>query len=329
MTALDWRWVFFFNVPLGLLGVLASIIVLDGRRSQPARDESRQQGFDWIGAILSTGALVIFLLALMNVHKFGLDSPLILTGFLAFFVLLGVFIWWELRASIPLLDVRLFQSKTFSFGSSAAFLIFLGSSAVLFLTPFYLQRVLGYSPRDAGLMVVPGALFMAVLGPLSGELSDRYGPRAFTVGGLALSATGLFILSGLTETSGIGLILPALILTSAGMGIFYSANTSSILSAVQLERYGVVSAFLNLTRNAANVTSIAVATAIVTATMGSLGHEPTLAAVQCGADSEVCNAFTLGMRNAYRAMTVILLLGMAISAFKFQEVKEPRPLPAR
>tara|TARA_B100000378_G_scaffold275470_2_gene271604 strand:- start:2658 stop:3116 length:459 start_codon:yes stop_codon:yes gene_type:complete len=151
----------------------------------------------------------------------------------------------------------------------------------------------------------------------------------FTVGGLALSAAGLFILSGLTETSSKGLILPALILTSAGMGTFYSANTSSILSAVPLERYGVVSAFLNLTRNAGNVTSIAVATAIVTATMGSMGHEPTLAAVQCSVDSGVCNAFTLGMRNAYRAMTVMLLLGMAISAFKFREVPAPSPSQAR
>ncbi len=166
VNALDWRWVFFFNVPLGLLGVLASIIVLDGRRSQPARNGSTQHGFDWLGAILSTAALVIFLLALMNVHRFGLASPFILAGFSAFFVLLGTFIWWELRISVPLLDVRLFRSKTFSFGTSAAFLIFFGSSAVLFLTPFYLQRVLGYSPRDAGLLVVPGALFMAVLGPL-------------------------------------------------------------------------------------------------------------------------------------------------------------------
>jgi EmrB/QacA subfamily drug resistance transporter len=328
VNALEWRWVFFFNAPLGLLGVLASIVVLDAQSSRPARDESRQRGFDWIGAILSTAALVIFLLALMNVHRFGLDSTLILTGFLCFFVLLGAFIWWELRTSMPLLDVRLFQSKTFSFGTCAALLIFLGSSAILFLTPFYLQRVLGYSAMDAGLIVVPGALFMAVLGPISGELSDRFGPRPFTVGGLALTAAGLFMLSGLTETSSIRLILPALILTSAGMGTFYSANTSSILSAVQIERYGVVSAFLNLTRNAANVTSIAVATAIVTGTMGSMGHEPSLAAVQCGVDSGVCNAFTSGMRNAYRVMTVMLLLGMVVSAFKFSGVKESPPQPA-
>jgi len=83
----------FFNAPLGILRVLASIVVLDARSSRPASDESRQYGFDWFGAILSTAALVIFLLALMNVHRFGLDSPLILTGFLGFFVLLGTFIW--------------------------------------------------------------------------------------------------------------------------------------------------------------------------------------------------------------------------------------------
>lgn len=169
---------------------------------------------------------------------------------------------------------------------------------------------------------------MPVLDPVSGELSDRYGPRAFTVGGLGFSAAGLFILSGLTGTSSVGLILPALILSSAGMGTFYSANTSSFLSAVRLERYGVVSAFLNLNRNASNVTSIAMDTAIVTATMGSMGHEPTLAAVQCSVDSGVCDAFVLGMRNAYRVMTVMLLLGMAVSAFKFSEVPEPSPLPA-
>jgi len=97
---------------------------------------------------------------------------------------------------------------------------------------------------------------------------------------------------------------------------------------VPMVRYGVVSAFLNLTRNAANVTSIAVATAIVTATMGSMGHEPSLAAVQCGADSGVCGAFTSGMQKAYRVMTIMLILGTAISAFKFQGIKESPPQPA-
>ncbi|MCI0825697.1 MAG: MFS transporter, partial [Chloroflexi bacterium] len=216
----------------------------------------------------------------------------------------------------PLLDMRLFQRKTFSFGAMAALLIFLGSSAVFFLMPFYLQRVLAYSPGKAGLVVVPGALCMAVLGPLSGHLSDRYGWRRFTVGGLALSAAGLFMLSRLTEGSSLALVIPALIMSSSGMGVFYSPNTSSILSAVEQERYGVVSAFLNLVRNGANVTSIAMAAAIVTATMGSMGYEPSLAAVAGGG---VTHAFTLGMSRAYLVMTVLLITGMVVSAFKFEQ----------
>ena len=316
VDALGWRSVFFFNVPLGALGVLASLVVLAGRSSQPASPETQRRSFDWWGAALSTGALVLFLLAITNLPNFGLNSPPILGGLLGFAVLLGAFIWWELRCATPLLDMRLFQSKTFSFGAMAALLIFLGSSAVFFLMPFYLQRVLAYSPGKAGLVVVPGALCMAVLGPLSGHLSDRYGWRRFTVGGLALSATGLFMLARLTEGSSLALVIPALIMSSSGMGVFYSPNTSSILSAVEQERYGVVSAFLNLVRNGANVTSIAMAAAIVTATMGSMGYEPSLAAVTGGG---VTHAFTLGMSRAYLVMTVLLIAGMVVSAFKFEQ----------
>jgi len=316
VDALGWRSVFFFNVPLGALGVLASLVVLAGRSSQPASPDTQRQRFDWRGAALSTGALVLFLLAITSLPNFGLNSPPILGGFLGFAVLLGAFIWWELRCATPLLDLSLFQRKTFSFGATAALLIFLGSSAVFFLMPFYLQRVLAYSPGKAGLVVVPGALCMALLGPLSGHLSDRYGWRRFTVGGLALSAMGLFMLSRLTEGSSLALVIPALIMSSSGMGIFYSPNTSSILSAVEQERYGVVSAFLNLVRNGANVTSIAMAAAIVTATMGSMGYEPSLAAVTGGG---VTHAFTLGMSRAYLVMTFLLITGMVVSAFKFEQ----------
>ena len=99
-----------------------------------------------------------------------------------------------------------------------------------------------------------------------------------------------------------------------------------MLSVVDLEKFGVASAFLNLVRNGANVASVAVAIAIVTATMGILGYEPSLAAVACGVDPGVCHAFTSGIRNAYLLMMVLLLAAMAVSAFKFQKVKELPPV---
>jgi MFS family permease len=224
-----------------------------------------------------------------------------------------------------MLDLKLFKRRAFSMGVSAAFLTFLGSSAVLFLMPFYLQNVLGYSPRAAGLIVAPSALSMALMGPLSGWLSDRYGWRPFTVGGLALSVCGLFLLSRLTESSSVALVIAALVLQNSGMGLFFPSNSSSVFSSVENERYGIVSSLLNLVRNGANVTSLAVATAIVTATMGAMGFEPSLEAVRDGGSAGVGHAFTVGLRNAFLTMMGLLLLAMTVSAVSGEKVKQLRP----
>ena len=312
VSTLGWRSVFFLNVPLVLLGILASLAILQGSQFRLFK------GIDWLGAVLSAGALVVFLLVVSSGHKAGWTSPVILGGAAGALALMGSFIWWELHTNEPMLDLRLFRSRTFSFGTSAGFLAFLGSSGTLFLMPFYLQGVLGYSPAKAGLVVVPAALCMAVLGPISGRLSDRYGWRPFTVGGLALSITGLFFLSRLTVDSSLAHVLPALILTSSGNGVFYSPNSSSILSAVEQEQYGVVMGLLNLIRNAANVTSVAGATAVVSITMVSLGFEPSLDLVRTGVASE---AFTSGLRYTFLTMMGVLILGMVVSAFKFSQAQ--------
>ncbi len=311
-----WRAVFFVNLPLMAFGIAMGLAVLSDRRPGEDAPGPGRRGFDWWGATISTAALLLFLLTITNAHRYGWSSLPIVGGLVIFMALLAIFVWWELRFPSPMLNPRFFRRFIFSAGVSAGFLTFLGGSAIFFLTPFYLQRVLGYSPTEAGLVVVPGAVCMLFLGPLSGRLSDRYGCRPFTVGGLALSATSLFIFSRLTETSSLTLVIPALVLQSCGMGLFYSPNVSSVLSSVERESYGVVSAFLNLVRNSGNVTSVAVATAIVTATMGAMGYEPSLEAVQQGGADGVGRAFTLGLRNTYLTMTAMLLLAMTISAIR-------------
>ena len=318
VDAMGWRSVLLVNVPMVLLGVAASTAILvDNRDAQTARD-GQERKFDWLGALLSTGALVTLLLALTNGHTSGWMSPTMLVFITSAVIMLATFIWWELRITAPLLDLRLFKRKVFSLGVSAHFMLFLGSSAAMFLTPFYLQQVLGFTARESGLILVPNAVFMAVLGPISGHFSDRYGWRRFTVGGLMLSTSALFLLSRLTETSSLAQVMPALMLQSAGMGIFYSPSSSSILSAVERERYGVLVGFLNLIRNGANVTSVAMAAAIVTVSMGSMGYEPSLDAVRGGGSSGVGFAFTVGLRNAYLTMMGLLLAAMALSFFQVQ-----------
>ena len=146
-----------------------------------------------------------------------------------------------------MLDLRLFKRRVFSLGVSAGFINFLGHSPMRFLMPFYLQAVLGFSPAQMGLILVPNAVAFIIIGPLAGRLSDRYGWRKFTTSGLLLSAAGLFILSRVTETSPLGLAMAGMIIQTLGMGMFQPANNSSILSTLEPARYGVVGGLLNLT----------------------------------------------------------------------------------
>ena len=323
-----WRSVFFATIPMVAISIAMCVAVLSSAdQPRPVRGPGRA-GFDWLGAFLSSSALLSLLLGITNAHRAGWIAPPILGAAAAFVVLLAGFIWWELRIASPMLNLRLFRRRNFFLGVTANYLMFIGSSAVLFTTPFYLQNVLGYSPSVAGLCVVPGALCMAILGPLSGRLSDRYGWRKFTVAGLALSTSGVAILAQVTSDSSLLHVIPALMLTSSGMGTFYSPNSSSILSAVERESHGVISALVNLIRNAGNVVSVAVATAIVTATMGSMGYEPSLDAVRHGAASGVGAAFTMGMRYAFFAMMGSLLTALFFSALPTRREGQAQVAPS-
>ncbi len=316
-----WRAVFFVSIPLGLLGVIATLAVLRRWESERA---SRDSSFDWLGAALSTGVLVALLLGLtLAVNTSWMSAP-ILTAFALSAGMFVAFIWWELRTAAPMFNLRFFRQRIFSCGIFAAFLTFLGQSSVLFLMPFYLQNVLGHSPKIAGLVVMPGALCMAILGSVSGTLSDRFGWRWFTVGGMMFSILGLVILSRVTETSPLREVIPGLMLVNCGMGMFYSANSSSVLSAVGRESYGVVSGFLNLVRNSANVISLAIATTIVTVTMGSLGFEPSLEAVRNDTVEGVRGAFTVGMRYAFYVLIALVIASMAVSFLQGRASAAPR-----
>ncbi len=324
-----WRAVFFINIPLGLVGVAATLFVLRRWESERASKDSK---FDWLGAILSTGVLVSLLLGLTMAVNRGWMSIPILAAFVLSAGMFVAFIWWELRTTAPMFDLRFFRDRIFSCGVSAGFLTFLGQSSVLFLMPFYLQNVLGYSPKIAGLAVMPGALCMAIMGSVSGTLSDRFGWRWFTVGGMMFSILGLMILSRVTEVSPLWEVIPGLVLVNCGMGLFYSPNTSSVLSAVGRESYGVVSGFLNLVRNSANVISLAIATTIVTVTMGSLGFEPSLEAVRTNSVEGVRGAFIVGMRYAFYVLVALVIASLTVSLLQGRakdalRAEQPAPQP--
>ena len=322
VSGLGWRWVFFINIPLGLAAIAAALLIMDRRMFFQERRGTR---YDWLGAAMSTAALVTFLLVMTNGYRAGWGSPPIVAAMLAFAGFIGTFIWWELRTPAPMLDLRLFRSRVFALGVVASFLSFLGTSSVRFLMPFYLQGVMGLRPSQVGLVLLPTAVTMTIMGPVAGRLSDRYGWRPFNVAGLTLAAIGLYAISRVTTTSPLSLVIVAMVLQSAGTGLFSSPNAMSIFNAAESRRHGVVAALLTLVRNSANVSSVAVATTIVAATMASMGYGPDLGDVRSGEDTGVLNAFVSGMRLLYTVMGSLLLVGIAVSFFKgVQSAAEPR-----
>jgi MFS family permease len=239
-----------------------------------------------------------------------------------FFVAITVaFVWWELRVAVPMLQLRLFQRKLVAMGVAAGWLSFFGGSALRFMAPFYLQRLLGLSPRETGLLMIPAAFCMIVIGPISGRLSDKLGWRGLTMSGMVLSAIASFTLAGtLAENSSVLLIVAMLMLQSTGMGLFNSPNNSSIFSAVEPSSYGVVAALTQLVRNSANVLGVALTTTVVVTVMGLRGAEPSLEAVS----PQISDAFVAGLRVAFLMLGGCTTLGLAIA---FLRGERARPVP--
>ena len=311
---LGWQSVFFVNVPAGCLALLVSWPLLE--RGAAAAGQYRRgpnATFDWLGAAMSGVILLALLLVVGNGNGLGWQSPPVIIGAVIVVVLTAAFIRWELRTAAPMLELRLFANPIFGLGIAAAWLSFFGSSAARFMMPFYLQRVLGYAPEQVGLMMIPAALCMVVLGPLSGRLSDRFGWQAFTIGGLALTAAGAFVLAAaLREQSPLWLVIGTMMMQSSGTGLFNSPNSSSIISVVDRSRYGVVSALTQLVRNSANVVSVAVSTTVVVSTMAAYGVAPRLEAV----NPEVATAFVAGLRWAFLMLGSSLTAGVLITAYR-------------
>jgi MFS family permease len=331
VTALTWRAVFLIAVPTGVIGTIAALIILDRRSLSQDTQGGLRPKFDWFGAVMSAGALLAFLLAMTYGSRLGWGSAPIVGGLLASVFLLAAFIWWELHTSSPMLDLTLFKRRLVALGVMSGWIAFMALYGLLFMMPFYLQNVLGYPPEQAGLMVIPAFVCMTILGPVSGRLSDRIGWRKLTMGGLAMIAVALFVLSTkLTETSSIALVIPLLMLLMAGDGMFESPNNNSILSAVERYRYGVASALTQLMRTSASVTTVALSTAIVVATMASMGFEPKLEAVSVEGGTEMAHAFVAGLHRVFMVLGGLMVIGVVLCFLKSEKVREslaPSPQP--
>jgi len=316
-----WRAVFLGNVPLLSLSLIMAIFAIKNASLPQRSTESTKQSFDWPGALLSSLAVLVIMMLATNLQRLTSQPILLLVIIIFASVLIIAFIYRESRCNSPMFKLDLFANGVFSWGVLSAFLMFVGSSGVLFLTPFYLQEILLFSPKISGLTVVPGALCMTILGAVSGRLSDKFGWGRFALLGLFLSASGLWILSFLTVDSHLIHVICGLVLHSCGMGIFYSPNSSAILSVAGTANQGLASGMVNLVRNSGSIVSVALATGVVTSSMAGMGFEPSLDAVRGAEIVGINEAFVTGLRWAYRTLGTLIVFSLLCSVLQIRQAQ--------
>ncbi len=261
----SWRWIFYVNVPIGLLGIGLSRRFLQ----QSMRLNWNRQQFDLIGALVLWLSMSSFMLALSFGEEIGWRSWIMAVLLGIFLVMLAGFIFWERRVAQPIVDFSLFRNRLFLASITSSFLCFLALFAVVFLMPFYLEELLALPVQVAGILMTALPVSIAVLAPVSGWLSDRFGSRFLSSLGLGISCLGLWFLSRLgTGATTFDIVWPLLV-TGSGQALFQPPNNNAILSSVPPERVGIASGFLSTVRVLGQSASVALAGAIFTALGGA------------------------------------------------------------
>jgi len=314
LTLADWRWIFFINVPIGIIGAVWGYRVL---KEMSIRKKGER--FDVIGALSFSLALTALLIALTLGIQFNFTSPPIVFLFCLFLVGVAVFFWWERRAQNPVLDFTLFKNRVYNFSVLSAMMQSLALFAVNFLIVFYLQGVMGYDPLKAALLLIPLPIMTSLLAPLGGNIADRIGARIPATIGLLIQGAALIWFMRLSPTTPYWQTAVGLGLMGLGGGLFYPPNTSAAMNASPKNRLGIASGTLATLRQAGMVTSFALALAVAASSLPRdvmmqlfVGNNVTLG-------SAPMRAFVIGMHSAFLVSTVLVFFAAAISFVRGKE----------
>ena len=259
---LSWQWIFWVNVPIGL--VLIPLAHLKLKESH-----GPNQSLDLIGTALASAGLFGIIYALVRGNADGWSSAPILGGLIGGAVLLVAFVRYELRVEHPMLPMRLFRHRSFSAINIASLLMFLGMFGAIFLLSQYLQLVGGYSPIEAGIRMLPWTAMPMIAGPLAGVLSDRVGGGPVVAVGMALNAVGLALWALAVEPdASYTSLLPALIVCGIGMGMFFAPSANLVMSTVRPEEEGIASGANNAIRELGGAIGVASLAAVFSAQGG-------------------------------------------------------------
>jgi EmrB/QacA subfamily drug resistance transporter len=312
VTYVSWRWIFWINVPIGLVGIGLALRLLH------EHGERERHRLDLVGmATLGLGLFGI-LWAVTKLAVSSLDAELV--GYLlGGAVFIGLFVLVERRAAEPMLGLSLFRVPSMTPSLLASLFQGLANYAVLFLVIMYLQGVRHLTPIHASLLLVPGYLVGAGIGPVAGRLADRFAPVLPATIGLGVQVVALFVYAHLALTTGLWLVIAGSVVNGLGASCFFPANSSAVMKASPPEAFGISSGMLRTFANVGMVFSFS--TAILIASRSISRH---LAfAIFVGSTSlrrDLAGTFTSGLHAAFYASMGLMALAAVLSATRATRV---------
>jgi len=243
IDAFDWRWVFYLGLPPGILAMVLANLFVPGRDAAGLRP-----GFDWMGLGLLVAFLASLLNALTNAQRLGWSSDPILLQFAISVAAATGFIFWELRTAKPMLDMRLFRNIPFASASVVAFIMGAGMFGSTYLVPLFVQTIQGFTPTQAGLLLMPSGFVLVLIFPLAGRLSDKL-PAALLIGlGMALFAWSSWLTASVEINTGFWTLAWWTILSRVGLGFVFPAISAGPLKTLPRELIGQGSGAMNFIR---------------------------------------------------------------------------------
>jgi|TARA_B110000263_G_scaffold95605_1_gene83574 MFS family permease len=281
--------------------------------NQSETQKSIKNPFDGVGAFISAVAIVLLVVVINNPFGFNWISIEMLIASATFLLLMTIFVIWELRIKVPMLQLRMFASRNFTLAVLTRLFGFGGATAVRFIVPIFLISLLQLNEAAAGAILLLTSVGMAIGAQISGRMSDRIGPRPFAISGFFLALITTFAMIFVGRDTSLVLLGFILLFNGLSMGLWNVTNNTVIIGSASDSELGVIGAFTNLTRNLGNVTGQALSASVVAGVMLSSGFDVPLNEI--GNDLAAGDSFLSGTRVAYLLVSGITLISLVLTIF--------------
>jgi EmrB/QacA subfamily drug resistance transporter len=306
VATFNWRFIFFINIPLGMIACIAGAAVLP-------KEEVRHERFDCAGA----GLFLVFILALIGGLTFGqtlgFSDYRVIASLVASIPAAVAFILVEKRTLAPILKPALFRNRQFSVGIACAIISYVCLNASVIILPFYLQIAHGLDPARTGFIMMVSPLVVALLSPVSGVMTDRLGAEGPSFAGLALMCAGFLLMGTLNATTPIPLAIACFVILAVGQGFFQPSNNTLIMSSVSRNELGVAGSVNSLSRNVGQALGVTAGTTLLYLLMSRKAGYAVFDYVPGRND-----VFIYAMKRVYAALALFCLIGASFTFARFR-----------